>query len=137
MKYWDAISNSDGKIGKKIDNDKAFLFTITRHSIIDWYRKKKAVSLDSLQEDNEDGEEFALIDDGAKASVELDAESRFLISKIRELPDTSEQILYLRYIEDLKPKEIADILNIKENTVSVRIHRALEELRKITGYQIT
>jgi RNA polymerase sigma-70 factor (ECF subfamily) len=129
MRYWDSLIR-----GTDVANDKAFLFTIARNGIIDWYRKKKALSLEALQEENDDPEEFAQIEDDASQILELSAESRFLIDKIRDLPHTSQQVLYLRYIEDLKPKEIGEILDIQENAVSVRIFRALEQLRKITGY---
>jgi RNA polymerase sigma-70 factor (ECF subfamily) len=132
MRYWDNLAK-----GTHIGNDRAFLFTVARNIIIDWYRKKKSVSLEGLQEENEDTEEFTIIEDNAKGALDMQNESRFLLDKIKALPATSQQILYLRYIEDLKPKEIAQALDIKENTVSVRIHRALDELRKITGYELT
>ncbi|MDD5164932.1 MAG: sigma-70 family RNA polymerase sigma factor [Candidatus Pacebacteria bacterium] len=131
MRYWDNLIK-----GNNIQNDKAFLFTVARNIIIDWYRKKKSISLDALQEENDDPEEFALIEDNAKGALELSTESRFLLDKIKSLPHTSQQVLYFKYIEDLKPKEIAEILHIKENAVSVRIFRALEDLRKLTGYDI-
>ncbi len=129
MRYWNSLT-----AGTDVENDKAFLFTIARNCIIDWYRKKKTLSLEGLQEENEDTEEFAIIDDDAKTVQEFGAEGRFLLTKIKELPPTAQQILYLRYIEDMKIPEIAQVLGIHENAVSVRIHRGLEELRKITGY---
>lgn len=131
MKYWDALVR-----GEKVANDKAFLFTIARHSIIDWYRKKKSISLETLIEDNDGIEEFFLSDNNSRQLLETGAESRFLLDKIDKLPPSSQQIIYLRYVEDLGPKEIANILGVRENTVSIRIHRAIEALRKITGYEI-
>lgn len=130
-KYWDSLIQ-----GMIVSHDKAFLFTIARNRIIDWYRRKKPVSLDALQEQEEWSEGLLPGSDNAKGALEMDTESRFLISKIRELSATAQQVLYLRYIEDLKPKEISDILHIKESAVSVRIHRGLNELRKVTGYEI-
>ena len=131
MRYWDNLSR-----GVKIDNDRAFLFTVARNIIIDWYRKKKSISLDALQEDVENPEEFVVVEDGAKIDLELSAEARFLLDKIKVLNPKIQQILYLRYVEDLKPGEIGKILGIKDNAVSVRIFRALAELRKVTGYDI-
>jgi RNA polymerase sigma-70 factor (ECF subfamily) len=132
-KYWDCLTK-----GMSISNDRAFIFTIARNRIIDWYRKRKTISLEGLavNEDNEQIEEFFIVEDNAKGALEMDSEGRFLISKIRDLPATSQQALYLRYVEGMSPKEIGTILNIKENAVSVRIHRGLEELRKITGYEL-
>lgn len=131
VRYWNTLTQ-----GKHISNDKAFLFTITRNIIIDWYRKKKPLSLEGLQEEHEDTEEFMVLKDDAASTLELGTEARFIMSKLKDLPHTSQQVLYLRYVEDLKTKEIAEVLDINENAVSVRIHRGLEELRKITGYDI-
>ena len=130
-KYWDILSS-----GQNIKNDKALIFTIARNLIIDHYRKHKSCSLEALAEteDGENVEEFILIEDNKKYEIELETEARFLISKIRNLPKSYQQIVYLRYIEDLKPDEIAKILGISVSAASVRIHRGIEGLKKITGY---
>src|SRR5258708_40330085 len=112
MRYWDNITVK----GKEVNNDKAFLFAVARNIVIDWYRKTKAVSLEGLEEQYEESEEFTVVPDNAKGAQEMEAEARFLINKIRELPSTYHQILYLRYIEDFGPKEIAQVLEIRENT---------------------
>lgn len=130
-KYWDTISN-----GQVVKNDKALIFTITRNLIIDYYRKKKSVSLESLTEteDGENFENFVLEVDNKKNEIEMETEARFLINKIQELPKSYQQIIYLRYVEDMSPEEISKILGISANATSVRIHRGIEELKKITGY---
>lgn len=130
-KYWDTLAN-----GRVVKNDKALIFTITRNLIIDYYRKKKTVSLESLTEteDGENFEDFVLEKDDKKNDIELETEARFLINKIQELPKSYQQIIYLRYVEDMSPEEISKILGISTNATSVRIHRGIEELKKITGY---
>lgn len=130
-KYWDVISG-----GENVINHKALIFTIARNLIIDYYRKKKSVSLEALME-NEDGEsfeEFVLIKDNRKVEIEMETEARFLIDKISELPKSYQHIMYLRYVEDMNPEEISVMLKISVNAASVRIHRGVEELKKITGY---
>ncbi len=130
-KYWDALSS-----GQDVKNDKALIFTITRNLIIDYYRKKKSVSLESLTEteDGENFEDFVLEADDKKNDIEMETEGRFLINKIQELPKSYQQIIYLRYVEGMSLDEIAKILGISINATSVRIHRGIEELKKITGY---
>lgn len=122
--------------GEKVLNNKAFLFKITRNLIVDWYRKKKSVSLEGMMAHNEGIESF-VIDEASFDNLEVGPEGRFLIDKINDLSPTSRDPVYLRFVEGLSPQEIADILGVSANTASVRISRGLIELRKKTGYIIT
>ncbi len=130
-KYWDVLAG-----GQKINNDRALIFTIARNLIIDYYRKKKSVSLEAMTEteDGENFEDFILVEDNKKYEIELETEARFLINKIIELPKSYQQVVYLRFVEDLSPNEIAEILGVSVSAASVRIHRGIEELKKLTGY---
>ncbi|HEV7702431.1 MAG TPA: RNA polymerase sigma factor [Candidatus Paceibacterota bacterium] len=120
---------------KDILNNKAFLFTVARRLIIDWYRKKKSVSLENIM--YKDGEmEYEPMDEKTAKDSNFGAEGRYLVDKINELPPTARDPIYLSFVEGLSPKEIGDILGISANATSVRINRGLSELRKITGYDI-
>ena len=131
MRFWDSLSR-----GKKITNKRAFLFTIARNLVIDWYRKEKPVSLEGLAEGNEgDFDSLLPIEEGVHERIEMDSEGRYLIEKIKELHPTYQQAVYLRFVEDLKPEEIAEALGISVTAASVRIHRGLKELRDNTGYK--
>lgn len=119
--------------GTTMTNTRAFLFTIAHHLVIDWYRKKKSVSLDRENDPNE--EIFEPADESTLwIGLEAGAEGRYLIGKINELNPSYREAVYLRYIEGLSPPDIGKILHISANAVSVRINRGLEELRKLTGY---
>lgn len=118
--------------GKEIQNHKGFLFTITRNLIIDWYRKKKSVSLDNMIDNSE--ESFDFPDEKTSDNMEYKIEGRYLLEKINKLTPIYKEPVYLRFVEDLLPSEIGNILNISANAVSVRINRGLEELQKKTGY---
>lgn len=132
LRLWNTISS-----GKEISNLRAFLFTIARNLIIDWYRKKKSVSLEALGE-SADGESSDVLDrlivEGSSQEIaELQADGRMVIEKIKELDEPYQQAVYLRFVEDMKPQEIAMILEESVNVISVRISRGLEKLRKIAG----
>ena len=118
---------------KKISNHRAFIFTITRNLIIDWYRKKKSISLDSMI-DNEQ-ERFDIIDGNIINNLELSFEGKNLLEKISELSETYQTPVYLRFVEDLSPKEISAMTGLSENVVSVRVNRGIEELRNKMGYK--
>jgi DNA-directed RNA polymerase specialized sigma24 family protein len=45
MRFWQTLRD-----GEKAYNERALLYTIARHLVIDWYRKKKESSLDALDE---------------------------------------------------------------------------------------
>ncbi|MFA7000111.1 MAG: RNA polymerase sigma factor [Candidatus Paceibacterota bacterium] len=123
---------------KDIINEKALLFTIARHLIIDWYRKKKSLSLDMMAfNDNGEKEEgFDVLDESTTTEeLEIGAEGRYLMDQINKLGWAYREPVYLRYVEDLSPPEIGEILGISINAASVRINRGLEELRKISGYE--
>jgi RNA polymerase sigma-70 factor (ECF subfamily) len=123
-------------IGKEIVNIKAFLFTVTRNLIIDWYRKKKSIPFKDMKDNtiNEEDLGYDPSDEMTTNILETGAEGRYLIEKINELNKTYRQPVYLRFVEDLSPREIGKILDISENAVSVRINRGLLELRKKAGY---
>jgi RNA polymerase sigma-70 factor, ECF subfamily len=122
--------------GEKIKNSRAFLFTVAHRLVIDWYRKKKSISLDKMLL-NDEGEHSDFIDEKTTISnTEIGAEGRFLLNKIDKLSETYRDPIYFRFVEDLSPEEIGKILNISTNATSVRINRGIEELRKITGYNI-
>lgn len=120
--------------GKELENHRAFLFTVAQRLIIDWYRKKKSVSLESLTSDDEDSDGYEPINESALNDLELETEGRFLLSKISQLSPSYRNAVYLRFVEGLPPPDIAEILGISVNAASVRVNRGIEELRQITGY---
>lgn len=122
IKTWEYLTK-----GKKVANIQAFLYKVAKNLIIDYRRKKKTTSLDNILETGvefEDAknlqEEREAIFDGQKAIEVLD-----------ELDDGYREILILRYVNDLGVSEIAKLIKEKENTVSVRIHRGMDKLRKL------
>jgi len=131
MRFWQSLQQD-----KKILSNRAFLFTIARRIIIDWYRKKKSLSLDAMMI-GEEGRDYDVIDeDSTENKLLAGAEGRFLIEKINNLDSSYRDTLYFRFVEDLSPPEIADIMGISVNAASVRINRGIMELKKITGFNI-
>ncbi len=129
LRLWQTLQKGD-----EIKNTRAFLFTVTHRLVIDWYRKKKSISLESIM--YKDGElDYEPMDEKTIHSSSLKAEGRYLLDKIHDLSATSRDPIYLSFVEGLSPKEIGDILGISANATSVRINRGLMELRKKTGYE--
>lgn len=52
---------------------------------------------------------------------------------IEQLPKDQQELIYLKYFQDLKNQEIAQLQNIPEGTVKSRLHSTLKKLRTIIG----
>ena len=127
MRFWNSLV-----LEKDIKNYRTFLFTIARNIVIDFYRKKKSFSLEKMLENAEaQGRGPSSLQLIASENVETTVEAEYLVRKIRELPEPYSNAVYLRCVEELKPREISEILGESANVISVRISRGLEQLRTL------
>jgi RNA polymerase sigma-70 factor (ECF subfamily) len=69
-------------------------------------------------------------DDKAAADFRNE-DSIMLLNAVYSLPEIYKQSILLYYYQDLKTAEIAEILNEKEGTISVRLKRAKDMLREM------
>ena len=54
-----------------------------------------------------------------------------LLKTVKKLEPTYREVVTMRYLEELTPREIARILEITPTAVSVRITRGIEKLKEI------
>lgn len=120
IKTWEYLKN-----GQSIENLKAFLYRVANNLIIDESRKKKAVSLEQMQDQGFDPK-----DDTHDRLLKF-VEGGELVRLLEQIEPKHRQAIQMRYVDDLDIKEIALALGETENNVSVRIHRGLEKIRKI------
>ena len=109
--------------GNEINSMRSFLYRVANNLIIDEMRKKKTVSLEKLQDEG-----FDPSFDG-KEKTERQAQTRELLALLTHLEAPYRDVITMRYVNDMSPKEIAEILEESENAVSVRIHRGIQKLR--------
>jgi RNA polymerase sigma-70 factor (ECF subfamily) len=121
MKTWQYLEE-----GHDVENLRAFLYRVANNLIIDHARKKKEASLEQIVEENPG---FEPGDSGHE-----DMERKVLMGEVREameaLPEEARQLLTMRYIDDLDPKDIAKVLKITPNHVSVKLNRAMQQLKE-------
>lgn len=55
---------------------------------------------------------------------------------IRQLPPSLREVTVLCYLESLQPAEISELLNLRLNTVEVRLHRARQRLKASLNGQL-
>jgi len=87
-----------------------------------------------MVEDTEGGSIEALLPPDETNTLEA-AIDRFegarALEALKLLPDAYKEVLILRYVDGLSPKEIAQSLDENENAVSVRVHRGLKKLKEL------
>lgn len=107
----------------------SWLYQIARNRIIDFYRSRK----NNLSLDEVATAETKL---GLVTAPEIFiVEQRLALTQIRkalrQLSEEQQNIIILRFINDLAPVEIAAALGKSEGAVRLLQHRALQKLRKI------
>ena len=118
-----------------------WLYSIATHQAVDSLRKAgrhPTVSLDRrVASSGGDGDPGSLVEllvgEGAAPLAELQEQERreWVTRSIEKLPDTLRQTLVLAYYQDLKYREIAEILKIPVGTVKSRLHAALAKLQEM------
>lgn len=122
------------KDGHEIREWRPFLYRTLRNLIIDEYRKAKSLSLEEMVEGSETGDIETLMpaDEGNTLEAAMDRfDARRALVELTKLPDLYREVLTMRYVNSLSPKEIAAVLEESENVVSVRIHRGLKKLQEM------
>ena len=119
------------RAGHDIDFFRPFLYKVLNNLIIDEYRKKREASLDALFE--KEGIDEGTFDELSESTVEslaatIDGKQAFDL--LSEIPDVYREVIVLRFVDELKPKEISVLIEESENVVSVRLHRGLRLLRE-------
>lgn len=129
LKTWDYVQG-----GGEVQSFKSFLYRIMNNLIIDEYRKHKSSSLDEILE-GDTGEMETRMSEGSVRETEESLDEVVLLTIIREripeLPLTYREVLTMRYVDGFTPKEIASMINVTENVVSVRLHRGVLKLRTL------
>ncbi len=103
----------------------SWLYQIARNQIIDHYRTKKAVS------DIENIEEPEMPESSLSEKLDVDMEMEAVKKAILKLSQEQQDIIILRFVDDLSPKEVSIALKRPESTVRVIQHRAIKNLQKI------
>ncbi|MCL2574061.1 MAG: RNA polymerase sigma factor [Defluviitaleaceae bacterium] len=103
----------------------AFLVTIVKNIAINQYnRNKKATFVDISEHEEADSFDLEAYIVNKDAAVQV-------MEALEELSEELRAVFLLKYAHDLPHKEIASILGITENNVTVRVHRAKAKLAKL------
>ncbi|MCA9363796.1 RNA polymerase sigma factor [Candidatus Kaiserbacteria bacterium] len=116
--------------GHEILSYKSFLYKVLNNLIVDEYRRQKEVSLDALLEESEVGEgAFEYLQEGGIEELTFSLDAKRVADLIVSLPVQYREVITLRFVDGLGPREISELIEETENVVSVRIHRGIKLLR--------
>lgn len=107
------------------DNPLAWLTTVARNLLINHYRKKQGISLDSVSP-----EEIlaAVEDDRANESIEI---ASIVTRAMALMPPAESQLLEAFHYERQKMSQLAAAYGITERAIEGRLRRARERLRAV------
>lgn len=124
-KTWEYIAS-----GNEVKNIRALVYKIAYNLIVDRSRLERPVeSLEGLKENGWEVKDKNNLAD----QIEITLEAQDVAKAIKKLDSIYQEAVVLRYINELRPKEIAEILNESENVVSVRINRGLKQLKDLVN----
>ncbi len=110
----------------------SWLYRIARNSVIDHYRSRR----DVLPLEEMDGEMFR-----SEENIEEAAALSMLLADVREalrkLKPDHQDIIILRFVEELSVREAAHALGRSEGAVKLLQHRAMRELQKHLRQPVT
>lgn len=130
LKFYEFFLNDEKGIrDKKIQDKTAFLFKMARNLLTDFYRKKDKNPLSLNQLFEEKGLDLEM-PSNIETKIELSWEMKKIKEALKKINSLYAEIIIWHYIDDLSIKEIAVVLNKKENNVRVLLHRAMEALKK-------
>lgn len=104
-------NHSYREMGKK----SAYLYTIARNLCMDYYRKNAKISF--VDEIVEEGKQEVMLDYFA------------LRQALYKLDSVEQELIFLRYVNDLPVKEIGKIMNLSRFAVRRKVNSSLKKLK--------
>lgn len=131
--FIEVIKRKDKILSMDCNHLSSYLVIIVKHKVIDILRKNKRVSdttIESLKN------EFKSSDIPVEEQVIKEMEFEHLVALIAGLDEIYKTTFEMRYILELSNKEIAEILNISNENVKIRLFRARAQLKKMIGNEV-
>jgi RNA polymerase sigma-70 factor (ECF subfamily) len=102
----------------------AWLYRIAHNLVANWHRdrsRRQVISLDTL----------ALVSErpDPESRAQLEDDEQRLLRIIRHMPDDRQQLLILKFVEQMTNREIAQIMGRTEGAIKSLYHRTLLSLR--------
>jgi len=127
LKAWQYLIGGS-ESANEIKSFSGLLYRIARNTIVDFYRSRSVKNEVPMEEDLEVSDSGQWYGDlGDKMETEK------IIQTIKKLKQEYQEVLTLKYVDELEVKEIAEITGKGQVAVRVTLHRALKKLKEILG----
>jgi RNA polymerase sigma factor (sigma-70 family) len=126
-KAFDKIDTYDEKY-----NFKTWLITISKNIHIDSLRKKN-ISIEADTSENQEDEVYQIVDESPTPEDKIITEQNLakLLRDIKQIKPKYQEVIQLRYFQELSYKEISEQINEPINNVKVKLLRAKKLLAEV------
>ncbi len=125
LKAWKYLTSDDTK---EVGSFSGLIYDMARNATVDWYRKNAQSHICAL-------DDIMHMSDGSDvAQTTADRfDSAALLKCIKSMKHEYQEVLILKYVEELSLSEIATLLGRSQVSVRVTLHRATKKLKEIAG----
>ncbi|MBI2437047.1 MAG: RNA polymerase sigma factor [Candidatus Magasanikbacteria bacterium] len=123
LKTWNYLTE---KKDTRIDSFSGLIYRIARNTLVDFYRKKNSRVEYSLTMFDDIGDRGSFV-----RAVDTNQEIADVFTALKQVKQEYQEIIFLKYIEELSIAEISEILGKKSINVRVTLHRGMNILKKI------
>jgi RNA polymerase sigma-70 factor (ECF subfamily) len=121
LKAWESV----GSYKEQGNPFGSWLYRIARNTVIDYYRANKPkVDIEDVSPED------LGIDNSLVSKVEISIEWDNMLVAIKTLGEVEQDVLIMRFVEDMSHKDVAKAVNKSENAVKVIQHRAIKKLKE-------
>ena len=123
LKAWTSIGTHYSEMDLPFSS---WLYRIAKNAVIDHYRRERP----TLNIDDHEGVDELITRHDLDLKIDLENKTKELLEAVRSLKETEQEVITMRFVEDLSTKEVAEAIGKSEGAVKVIQHRAIESLRK-------
>lgn len=129
LKVWSVVQA--GKL-KGYNTLKSLLYTVARHTVIDFYRNNSKLNHVSL---DDEAESIEIVDSQPDIleMLQQDSDLKIIYQALAELKPEYREVIVMHFVNELSVAEIAQVTGKRPGNVRVIIHRGLEALRKLAN----
>ncbi|MFB6225749.1 MAG: RNA polymerase sigma factor [Candidatus Paceibacteria bacterium] len=124
LKTWKYLIDPDKK---EVNNFRALIYQTARTKVIDFYRS----NTDKEQHPIEDLLSVKSTDEDIEQETEEKIDHEQVLKALQKLKDNYQEVIVLRYLQELSTKETANIMDKSRSSVRVTLHRAVKKLRQL------